>query len=220
MRNRVRRGLPLRFCVLHAHHLHVEQLLDRPADVVLAGQPVDLEGVGVVSRLALCMPFSVTSGRRMIWCGSKFKLRFRDVSGHGLVLLLVCAQRCLLRRCGLLAEGVQRRLGHQHPLRATARPGRSARPPAAPTRRPCCGRSCTHSRRSRPPPPAASAPSSFSALRIAAISLVFGASNAKLVDQRDLVVGDLARPRAIRVASRTAFFGRRYDQSRGRLAKM
>ncbi len=47
------------------------------------------------------------------------------------------------------AEGVQRGRGHQQPPRTRARSRRSARPPAAPTRRPGCGCSCTRSRRSR-----------------------------------------------------------------------
>ena len=38
---------------VHCQHFDIEQLGDRPADVRLRGQVVDLEGVGVVARRAV-----------------------------------------------------------------------------------------------------------------------------------------------------------------------
>ncbi len=76
-------------------------------------------------------------------------------------------------------HGVERRLGHQHPPRRAARSRRS-NPTTGDTETPVnvAGTLVHVDVVARPWPPAGSCPSSFSALRIAAMSLVFGAANA------------------------------------------
>ena len=170
------------------------------------------------------MPFSVTSGRRMIWCGCKLRVaclvrvgchrlshRHRSTDTTLVSCLAVRAEPWLRTRRRLRAAAA--RFGSPASSRPCSRNGVQRRTWSSAT---AAGRSTFRAFNSatgdtdtsarlrmllytftscRPWPPAGCCRSSFSALRmrghLAGLRL---RRSAKLVDQRHLVVGELARP--------------------------
>ena len=146
------------------------------------------------------MPFSVTSGRRMIWCGSSTSAR----RGRW-----CCRWPWSLRPCAL-------RLSASVAAALPLRPAASIASSAALVISNRCGCSTVRAFKSatgdtrdpvdvagalvdvrvvaRPWPPAGCRRRSFRALRIAAMSLVFGRGERQLVDQHDLRRRESSRP--------------------------
>ena len=144
---------------VHAHHLHVEQLFHRPADVVLSGHPAHLEGVGVAAA-RLVHPLLGHQRpeddlvRLQLQGGSCVASRamIGSVLRHESPRPMVAALRTTLSSSSRGTRPTPK--WSSATASDAARSRRSIPPPAAPTRRPGCGGSYTRSRRGPARPPA------------------------------------------------------------------
>jgi len=76
-------GLPLAVLNVHPHDLHVEQMLDCTAHVVLAGRPNHLEGISIASG-RLVHPFFGHQGPKDDLVRLQLQGGLGDVSGHSI----------------------------------------------------------------------------------------------------------------------------------------